>query len=51
MMIMNPFELEFQIDNMPSITTIRNVEYYLQVFRFSDNCRDRYHVLDFNFDE
>jgi hypothetical protein len=46
-----PFELEFQIDNTPSITTIRNVEYYLQVFRFSDNCRDRYHVLDFNFDE
>jgi hypothetical protein len=46
-----PFELEFQIDNLPAITTIRNVEYYMQVFKFSDNCRDRYHVLDFNFDE
>lgn len=46
-----PFELEFQFDNLPAITTVRNVEYYLQVFKFEDNCRDRYHVLDFNFDE
>lgn len=46
-----PFELEFQIDNLPAVTTVRSVEYYLQVFRFQDNCRDRYHVLDFNFDE
>jgi hypothetical protein len=46
-----PFELEFQLDNLPAITTIRNVEYYMQAFRFKDNCRDRFHVLEFNFDE
>lgn len=46
-----PFELEFQIDNLPSVTTVRSIEYYMQVFRFKENCRDRYHVLEFNFDE
>jgi hypothetical protein len=46
-----PFEVEFQFDNMPAVTTVRNVEYWMQVFKFMDNCRDRFHVLDFNFDE
>lgn len=46
-----PFELEFQIDNLPAITTLRSIEYFMQVFQFDDNCRDRFHVLDFNFDE
>lgn len=46
-----PFELEFQIDNLPAVTTLRSIEYYMQAFRYADNCRDRFHVLDFNFDE
>jgi hypothetical protein len=46
-----PFEIEFQIDNLPAVTTMRNVEYWMQVFEFEKNCRDRFHVLDFNFDE
>jgi hypothetical protein len=46
-----PFEIEFQIDNLPAVTTVRSVEYFMQVFEFSENCRDRFHVLDFNFDE
>jgi hypothetical protein len=46
-----PFEIELQIDTIPAVTTLRNVEYYMQVFQFAENCRDRFHVLDFNFDE
>ncbi len=46
-----PFEIEFQLDNLPAVTTIKNIEYFMQVFEYEDNCRDRFHVLDFNFDE
>jgi len=46
-----PFEIEFQLDNLPAITTIKNLEYYMQVFEYEDNCWDRFHVLDFNFDQ
>lgn len=47
----HPFEVEFQIDNLPAVTTLRNIEYFMQVFEYAGNCRDRFHVLDFNFDE
>jgi len=46
-----PFEIGFQVDTTPAVVTVRNVEYLMQVFEFSENCRDRFHVLDFNFDE
>jgi hypothetical protein len=46
-----PFEIEFANDSLPMIATVKNVEYFMQVFEFEENCRDRFHVLDFNFDE
>lgn len=46
-----PFEIEFQVDTLPSVTTLRNIEYFLQVYEYAENCEDRFHVLDFNFDE
>lgn len=46
-----PFEIGFQVDTTPAVVTVRNVEYLMQVFEFAENCRDRFHVLDFNFDE
>lgn len=46
-----PFELEFQLDNMPNVSTVRNIEYFMRVYEFEENCRDRFHALDFNFDE
>jgi hypothetical protein len=46
-----PWEIEFQIDNLPAVTTIRSLEYFMQVFEFDENCRDRFHNLEFNFDE
>ncbi len=46
-----PFEIGFQVDTTPAVVTVRNVEYLMQVYEFAENCRDRFHVLDFNFDE
>jgi hypothetical protein len=46
-----PFEIEFQFDNLPGVTTLRSIEYFMQAFEYEENCRDRFHVLDFNFDE
>ena len=47
-----PFEVEFPIHSQTSVETIRNIEYYMEVYTYNlDNCDDRFHVLDFNFDE
>ena len=46
-----PWEIEFQVDNLPAVTTLRSIEYFMQVFEFDENCRDRFHNLEFNFDE
>jgi hypothetical protein len=32
------------------VTTLRNLEYLLECYLYYDNCEDRHHVLDFNFD-
>lgn len=46
-----PFEVGF-IKALPgTVTTLRNIEYYLEVFTYGNNCYDRFHELDFNFDE
>lgn len=45
-----PFELEFVSNTGENITTMRNVEYLLECYRYKNNCIDKYHVLDFNFD-
>lgn len=47
-----PFEVEFQLDNKFSVATMRNVEYYIEAFVYdTHNCYDRFHVLDYGFDE
>jgi hypothetical protein len=46
-----PFEIEFQTDTVQQVVTMRSLEYQLECFVYSDNCYDRFHVLDFNFDE
>jgi hypothetical protein len=46
-----PFEIEFQSSTVQNVTTLRSIEYQLECYIYSDNCYDRYHVLDFNFDE
>jgi hypothetical protein len=47
-----PFEVEFQLDNKFSVATMRNVEYYIESYIYNpENCYDRFHVLDYGFDE
>lgn len=45
-----PFEVEFPINTGAAITTIKNIEYTLEVLNYSTDCIDPYHVLDANFD-
>lgn len=46
-----PFEVEFQLDTKFNVTTVKNIEYYLENFIYADNGYDRFLVLDRNFDE
>jgi hypothetical protein len=44
------WEVEFPVNTQTSVTTIKSVEYYLEVFKYNISRADRYHVLDGNFD-
>ena len=46
-----PFEIEFTLNTKTEVHTLRNILYYMEVFKYSGNGDDRFHVLDFNFDE
>ena len=47
-----PFEVEFALHTVGQVNTLRNVMYLMEVYtRPNGNCNDRFHVLDFNFDE
>ncbi len=45
-----PFEVEFS-PIATQVNTLRNIMYFMEVYKYADNCFDRFHVLDFNFDE
>jgi len=46
-----PFEVEYAVVTPQIVNTLRSVEYYMEVYKYDTNCYDRFHVLDFNFDE
>lgn len=46
-----PFEVEYMVNTPQQITTLRSIEYYMEVYKYDRNCYDRFHVLDYNFDE
>lgn len=46
-----PFEIEYLVDTAQTVNTIRSVEYQLECYKYAKNSFDRFHVLDFNFDE
>jgi hypothetical protein len=46
----HPWEVEYPIVNPPSINTLRNIEYTLEVYEYSSDGKDRLHLLDENFD-
>jgi hypothetical protein len=46
-----PFEIEFMANTGSTVNTLRSIEYTMETYRYDENCYDRFHVLDFNFDE
>jgi len=45
-----PFEIEFVSATGQTVNTMRSIEYLLEVYRYYNDCRDKFHVLDENFD-
>lgn len=45
-----PWEVEFPIVTPNAVTTLRNVEYYMDVYKYFNEGKDFHHVLDENFD-
>lgn len=46
-----PFEVEYLVNTIQEVNTLRSIEYQLEVYRYSTNKYDRFHVPDFNFDD
>jgi hypothetical protein len=46
-----PFEVEWNVHTGPTVNSLRSIEYIMEVYKYADNCYDRFHILDFNFDE
>lgn len=46
-----PFEIEYTLHTTEGVNTLRNVMYLMEAYVYADNCDDRFHVLDENFDE
>lgn len=45
-----PFEIEFNASNGQTVETVRSLEYLLEVYKYKNFGRDRFHVLNQNFD-
>lgn len=45
-----PFQFEFLASNGQNVEILRNVEYFLEVGKYYNNCRDFHMMLDDNFD-
>ena len=46
-----PFEIEFISSTGQTVNSVRNVEYILEAYKYHNDCRDKFHVLDENFDQ
>lgn len=46
-----PWEVEFVSSTGQTVTTLRNLEYMLEAYKYYNDCKDRFHVLDRNFTE
>ena len=46
-----PFEVEFISSTGQSVNTVRNIEYMLELYKYHNDGRDKFHVLDENFDQ
>jgi hypothetical protein len=46
-----PFEVEYMVHTAQNVNTLRSIEYLMEVYKYAPNCYDRFHNLDFNFNE
>jgi hypothetical protein len=46
-----PFEVEFVSATGQQVVSMRNIEYILEAYKMHNDCRDKFHVLDSNFDQ
>ena len=46
-----PWEVEFVSATGQTVNTIRSIEYLLEAYTYHNDCRDKFHVLDQNFDQ
>jgi hypothetical protein len=46
-----PFEVEFVSATGQQVNTMRNIEYLLEAYKTYNNCADKFHILDQNFDQ
>jgi len=46
-----PFEVEFMVNTAQDVTSLRSIEYIMEAYKYAPNCYDRFHVLDYNFNE
>jgi len=46
-----PFEIEFVSATGQQVNSMRSIEYLLEVYKYYNDCRDRFHILDANFDQ
>lgn len=44
-----PFTVEYVVNNGQSTSTLSSVEYSLECYKYFNNCRDKHHLLDYNF--
>lgn len=45
-----PFEIEIPTSTSQEVTTVRSYEYLLEAYKYMNDCRDQFHILDENFD-
>jgi hypothetical protein len=46
-----PFEVEYMVDTVQTVNTVRSIEYQLECYKYAPNMFDRFNSLDTNFDE
>ena len=46
-----PFEIEFVSATGQQVASMRSIEYILETYTIQNDCRDKFHVLDENFDQ
>lgn len=45
-----PWEVEYISATGQQVNTMRSIEYLLEAYKYFNDCRDKFHVLDANFD-